>query len=366
MIGGVELNPGPCSEDIIAALSAEAPSDEIRNCIRMFDPNKTTTEIKKALNKASADSLVATMTYLGVPGQEAYVKPAVINSLICRIENLLPDHCPVCSDTYVISKDEMSLLNCSICGQAAHTQCLLDLLEIPQDKRDTLGPDDITKRINPHSVPGIIYICLECQKSTVPSEEDGKKRKNKQKSDRTQSVSVGPDSTPAVQRHVDLAPVAESGAESSDEEEDEAQVASAAHGQRNHPPTDPRMPDQMTSAQQVTQPRSQEQRSADQSQKPICSFYRKGNCRYGISGKGCPRYHPPPCRKLVNHGTKGPRGCRDGRNCPKFHPRMCSTSLSVGQCFIRDCRLRHVRGTMRTQEQQVNPARNQSTSHHLW
>ena len=153
MIGGVELNPGPCSEDIIAALSAESPSDEIRNCIRMYDPNKTMTEIKKALNKAAA-----TMTYLGVPGQKAYVKPAVINSLVCRIENLLPDHCPVSSDTYVISKDEMSLLNCSICGQAAHTQCLLDLLEIPQDKRDTLGPDDITKRINPHSVPGIIYI----------------------------------------------------------------------------------------------------------------------------------------------------------------------------------------------------------------
>ena len=56
-------------------------------------------------------------------------------------------------------------------------------------------------------------------------------------------VSVGPDSTSAVQWQVDLAPVAESGAESSDEEEDEAQVASAAHGQQNHPPSDPRMPD---------------------------------------------------------------------------------------------------------------------------
>ena len=43
MIGGVELNPGPCSEEIIAALSTEAPSDEIRNCIRMYDPNKTST-----------------------------------------------------------------------------------------------------------------------------------------------------------------------------------------------------------------------------------------------------------------------------------------------------------------------------------
>ena len=64
MIGRVELNPGPYSEDIIAALSAEAPSDEIRNCIRMYDPNKTMAEIKETLNKASADSLGTTMTYL--------------------------------------------------------------------------------------------------------------------------------------------------------------------------------------------------------------------------------------------------------------------------------------------------------------
>ena len=49
---GVELNPGPCSGDIIAALSAGPPSDDIRNCIRMYEPNKTMTKIKKALNKA--------------------------------------------------------------------------------------------------------------------------------------------------------------------------------------------------------------------------------------------------------------------------------------------------------------------------
>ena len=53
-----------------------------------------------------------------------------------------------------------------------HTQCLVDLLEIPQDQRNTLE-------------------CLECLKLTISSEADCKKRNDRHKSDGKQSVSVG-------------------------------------------------------------------------------------------------------------------------------------------------------------------------------
>ena len=79
------------------------------------------------------------------PPRPRGLSQTVIDSVICGIENLMPNRYPVCSGTYLISKDEMSLLNWSICGQTAHTQCLHDLFEILQDKRDTSGPENITK-----------------------------------------------------------------------------------------------------------------------------------------------------------------------------------------------------------------------------
>ena len=81
--------------------------------------------------------------------------------------------------------------------------------------------------------------------------------------------------------------------------------------------------------------------------KPICSFYRKGQSRYGISGKGCPRAHPPLCRKLMNNGTKSPRGCAKGKDCDRLHPKMCPSSINYGECLNDSCSLYHVKGTRR-------------------
>lgn len=80
----------------------------------------------------------------------------------------------------------------------------------------------------------------------------------------------------------------------------------------------------------------------------ICSFYRKGTCRYGASGRGCPKEHPKPCKKLLQNGTKAPHGCTLGRDrCDKFHPKMCPSSIRKGECFNSNCRMRHVQGTKR-------------------
>ena len=77
----------------------------------------------------------------------------------------------------------------------------------------------------------------------------------------------------------------------------------------------------------------------------ICSYFRKGTCRYGISGRGCPKQHPKACRKLILHGNRGPRGCSKGNNCD---------SLTL------DCKLRHVAGTKRN----TSRGRNQPDDHH--
>ena len=81
--------------------------------------------------------------------------------------------------------------------------------------------------------------------------------------------------------------------------------------------------------------------------KSICPFYRRGTCRYGISGKKCPKAHPKPCRKLLQHGTRKPNGCSLGNKCEKFHPQICNSSLKKGTCYKSNCQLRHVAGTER-------------------
>ena len=80
----------------------------------------------------------------------------------------------------------------------------------------------------------------------------------------------------------------------------------------------------------------------------ICPFFKRGTCRFGLSGKGCPKQHPKACPKLINHGNRGPRGCTKGNDCEKFHPRMCQQSLRAGECLTTDCKLRHIKGTKRT------------------
>ncbi|KAK3890046.1 hypothetical protein Pcinc_005961 [Petrolisthes cinctipes] len=57
--------------------------------------------------------------------------------------------------------------------------------------------------------------------------------------------------------------------------------------------------------------------------RPICRFYKRGVCKYGISGRGCKFDHPKPCQRLIQHGPRGNQGCKSGQKCQKYHPMLC-------------------------------------------
>ena len=339
IIGSVEQNPGPAAAapvDVLARLSADAPSSEIRDCIRLYDQERDYTSNKKKLGTVSVATLVGVMTYLGVPGQDIYTKPTIVHNLICRIQNLLPETCPICSESYCVERDELGLLPCSICGQACHTPCLLGLLGIPEMDRSSFGPGEAKSKINPYNLPGIFYICKVCEESHIPSEEAGKRKKGPIQSTTIEtviseetSVSRQPVTSEDVQPH-DL----------------------PDHTDNNvgpdNPPNLPPLQRHGTSQDQTNngQTNSDQTRGrTDFSQ--VCPFYHKGTCRYGISGRGCPKLHPKPCRKMLAHGNRGPRGCNRGAQCDKYHPKMCPTSLKNGECLRETCKLRHVKGTRR-------------------
>ena len=75
----------------------------------------------------------------------------------------------------------------------------------------------------------------------------------------------------------------------------------------------------------------------------VCSYFIKGQCRHGFSGKKavdgkncCGFLHPKVCDKLFKYGYERERGC-NGRNCPNFHPSVCKDSR-YGNCIGRECK----------------------------
>ena len=158
--------------NIVASLVVRATDEEVKYVLRLYDPNTGTTALKKKLNVAEKNKLVKTMTYLGVPGQTAYNKTTVVHNLICRVQNLFPDTCTVCQEEYTIDKDDESILECAMCGQNAHTPCILKLLGL--DPTHNLTPEEARVKINPFGIPGLHFFCKECSDSTVPSLEHGK------------------------------------------------------------------------------------------------------------------------------------------------------------------------------------------------
>lgn len=94
--------------------------------------------------------------------------------------------------------------------------------------------------------------------------------------------------------------------------------------------------------------------SDDEYEVPICIHYRNGKCRHGQSGHGCDYRHPRQCRKLLNHGTQSHLGCNKGKKCEYLHPNMCYNSLYKKACYNAQCKFRHVRGTWKKEQGDVN------------
>ncbi len=185
IIGGVEVNPGPDRElnieeqdTIVAGLCAEAPNNDVRDTLRLYDPRLDTRALVKQLSRASKNSLVESLSYLGHDGMSDYMKEACITALICRVQNLFPDQCSFCREQYCIRLMDKPLLSCQNCGHGAHDPCVLDHLQRQPGEHQSLTASLVWNRINPTNLPGLHYLCEACQKTTIPSEEAGKlKRK---------------------------------------------------------------------------------------------------------------------------------------------------------------------------------------------
>ena len=172
---------------------------------------------------------------------------------------------------YCVPKDDASLLACAKCGQEAHRSCLLQLLE-----SDGTGvtAESVATAIDPLGLDCFIYLCGVCKDNVVPKTLDEPKSTN---------LTTNNSNKP--------------------------------NDQEDHDSLD-------------------DVRVSDGSSE-VCSFLKAGNCRHGISGKGCKYKHLPLCKKYMNYGKKDSRGCKG--NCDKLHPKLCPKSLSKKGCNDKNC-----------------------------
>lgn len=352
LIGGVEPNPGPLSgEDVLANLCAQAPDTTIRNTLRNYKEDMSTAQLTKAFKKVDKATLVNTLQYLNVDGQSAYNKDAVVLNLICRIQNLLPDTCNICEEMYCTLVDETPLLKCSICGQGAHTPCILHLLHVNEEEKDNFCQDDVKHMINAPGIPGIHYLCKACEKNVIPQPEEGKLR-SQSVSQAKQTDSSEPASSSSLDRN-----------DSEDDAIAEVPVNDRPDPTINNLPAADNGPPLAEPHNPTPDARSVSQR-APNPRRGVCPFYKRGTCRHGMSGNGCNKEHPKACPKLIRHGTRGPRGCSAGNKCDRFHPKMCPQSLAAGECLTTDCKLRHIIGTRRSTSRQTQHEGNLRNQQH--
>lgn len=240
--------------------------------------------------------------------QSQYTKPQLATNLITRIQNLLPDYCQICSSAYATDVNEKPLLTCAICGQGSHTNCITTQLGIDADVLDALTSDDVMNAINPKKFKGLHYLCYFCTKEHIPD----------------------PKSAPPTPTLVPITvPI------------DDAQMQPAAAGTNNPTVADAGLPKDAapntdagiklaegetnvmnrkmkkylrksgdTAARKEP---TQGQLDKESKNNNACPDYKIGTCKFGVSGIGCPKPHPKPCFRYLNHGPHKERDAR-GRN----------------------------------------------------
>ena len=366
---------------ILASLCVDAPSNEVRDCIRIYKREKTYKQLKAAFNTCRKPVIIATLQYLGCSDENLnnHAKPDCIHKLICIIQSLLPEDCDICKETYVVQKDDPSLLACRICLQEVHYKCYQPLLA---------GMNIDHLKIM--TVPGIFYLCPSCIDDHIPDEAkivSSTNTPNHASSQPTMSVAAPQarnsinlstnmntiESESHSKRPVPLNPhvIIENSDNNSNNNNN---INSNNKGNNNNNNSSSNNNNNNKSSNNNNnnnnnnnEPKPDSSITTDASKSvKVCSHYKNNNCKHGISGKGCNFVHPKRCAKLMKHGTRSNLGCNLGKNCSDFHPKMCPMSISKLECFDTKCNLCHVKGTKRVrdklQSKKVEPAQKEAAT----
>lgn len=381
-------------ERAVAELCTNASDDDVKECLRNYDPSKSSVELTQIFKqRCRKQPLLKTLNYLGYYPDKISVKE-LVDLVVLRVKNFFPDTCGICKEEYCSKINDTHFIACSSCGQEVHKQCYLKALnDVGLLTSDTSSSIDFLR------IPGFHFLCEGCE------EEHLLNRNHTARNNESSTTPIGtenciqhdenlvlsqPPSTPPPSEDilpslihprpppdicnyisptiiVNKAPPTEIDDDSDDD---------VVFEQNNYDSSEKtHRTDFMKNRQQISdnlnKPLAWETNDVRHSITPdvvveqpvkICKFFRNNSCEHGMRGRACKFQHPKICKKLMAHGTRQPRGCNKGRKCKDFHPLMCMNSLRKGQCFDEHCGLYHVKKTVRVQkpDQRSDQTRNKN------
>lgn len=375
-------------KNVIAELCAQAPDTIVRDCLRLYDPEKDSNTLRKIFKKCLKDSLLLTLQFLGRTVPDNTKKDELIDLLLLRVKNFFPEICLICNEEYAVKLDDPCLLSCDSCGQEVHRCCYLQKFS----ELKLLKEDGTLDRNILFVIPGLHFLCGNCEegldnlatesdseftdKEVVPKDEQ---EDNINKEDDDDDEFFESSSTISDECNSDITVkhteddqftqhIIPNVIIASEESHKSSKNLGRTEFLKNHGKREAQKNIPLTSIPIDiidTQDEIQIYDDVSQKSKQICKFFKKQSCKHGPSGKNCKYTHPKLCKKFVSHGTRKPNGCSLGKKCKFFHPQMCFESLRKGCCFRQDCKFRHVKGTKREPEKkpQQEQYTNQMTNH---
>jgi DNA-directed RNA polymerase subunit M/transcription elongation factor TFIIS len=298
LMSGIESNPGPTSitkeddDTALAKLIDGYLEQDTKEILNSYNSTNDWDQHLKQMAKFSVAKLRSASKELKIADADKTNKTDLVKKIVKRIQFLLPEICMYCEEKYTTLPNDTPAICCYVCKHGIHMGCIETRLQANNTTEDIF------------KIKGVVWICSECDAAQDAQDPATTQLKHNAKSKKA----VTQDEVPPVN---EPAP-------------DEVIVNEPGESEHQNAPAD-------------TQEREQDT--------PVCIHYKRGACRYGMSGQGCQFRHPRPCRKLLNHGNSTNGGCTKGRKCEFLHPKMCYNSLYKKACYNSECEFKHVRGT---------------------
>ena len=144
-------------QTIIAGLCSKASTEnciEARDVLRRYNHGHTYSQNRSAIiSNFKKQPLVQAAKFLTIP-YDGLLKEQLVHEIICQVQNMLPDNCQICNQTYKSNLGDTAYISCDVCGQEVHKPCFMKLLGIEEGTMPN---------INPSNLPGIHYFCKACE-----------------------------------------------------------------------------------------------------------------------------------------------------------------------------------------------------------
>ena len=295
---------------ILLDVAKDAPNEDIKRVVQMFDVDKDPGEIYKAINANLKPLLTETADYLKID-TTGLLKEVLVQRIISKLNSILLEYCRKCSNYFTVGLEEKPIVTCA-CGQPCHNTCYSDIKDI----------------IN--NFPGIVYQCSQCNSQPEPATTTTKSSTIKipeaEDSSKIESLLDTLKKSSKIESHVDT----------SKESTVQLRVVESFN----------------LDLLQSLYPQSSSYR--------ICEHYKRQNCPHGrdgkteIEGEPCKYLHPKKCFAWCRAGKHDRHGCTKDKDCPFYHPIICRNSMRYRRCTKSDCTFAHLKFTKRyySREQQ--------------